>query len=703
MSSLLKIKVLTRVGLFVAFGCLVACGKKEQSASGNRLANSSSPYLREHADNPVDWYEWGDEALSKAQREGKPLLISIGYSSCHWCHVMEAETFMDTAVARMMNENFVCIKIDREERPDIDQIFINASQLISGNAGWPLNAFALPDGRPFFAATYFPKQQWMQLLTQVVRTYADDERSLRKQAGAIMQSVRAQDAWMPSMDSVAPSTVSQTEIFDDWKPFFDVRLGGLSGAPKFPMPVIWEFMLQYFYTTKDSAALKLTLATLDGMGSGGIYDHLAGGFARYATDSLWRIPHFEKMLYDNAQLVKLYAEAYQVTNDPHYETIVRETLAFVKAKLTNDDGLFYSSVNADSEGEEGAFYVWSRNEINDALGKEESERFSATFNVTPEGNWEAGKNVLFRSGGSVRRSTINSQDSHNKSETNALEKSRKILFEIRNRRVHPTTDDKIITSWNALMIEGYVQAFAALGNDEYLDAARKAANVLEADRMSKDGHLFRTKANAHAPIDAFLDDYAFLCRAFIKLYQSTFDIRYLKAAHLLADYVITNFRDDQTGLFYYSLDKSAQQIARKIETADEVIASSNAAFAEALYLLGEYYQDERYQRTSAHMINVMTPMLTGQGPFYAGWARLKGLHENNPYEVAIVGPDAAKKRNQLLKAYLPTVIVSGGDEENLPLLENKKVAGKTLIYVCRNKVCKFPVEHVADAMQQLKQ
>lgn len=257
----------------------------------NRLANASSPYLREHADNPVDWYEWGDEALGRAQREGKPLLISIGYAACHWCHVMEAETFMDTAVARIMNQNFVCIKIDREERPDIDQIFMNAAQLISGNGGWPLNAFALPDGRPFFASTYFPRDQWVRLLTQVAETYINDESSLRKQAAAVTKGIRANDAWMPDQDSTLVPQVLHREIFDNWKPYVDQQLGGLLGAPKFPMPVIWEFMLQYHYVQKDDAALRLTLATLNGMCQGGIYDQLGGGFARYATDSLWRVPH----------------------------------------------------------------------------------------------------------------------------------------------------------------------------------------------------------------------------------------------------------------------------------------------------------------------------------------------------------------------------------------------------------------------------
>ena len=673
-----------------------SCNSKKQ----NHLSRASSPYLQEHADNPVDWYEWGDEALARAQLEGKPLLVSIGYAACHWCHVMEAETFMDTAVARIMIKNFVCIKIDREERPDIDLIFIDAAEFISGNAGWPLNAFALPDGRPFFASTYFPKDQWIQLINQVARTYAEDERSLRKQAAAVIQNVRAQDAWMPALDSVSKSTVSQEVILADWMPFFDYQRGGLSGPPKFPMPVIWEFLLQNHYLTKDSASLKIALTTLDAMSRGGIYDHLGGGFARYSTDSLWRIPHFEKMLYDNAQLVKLYAEAYQLTKHPRYQTVARETLAFVKSELTGDDGLFYSSINADSEGEEGVFYVWSRKEIDDALGTD-ADMFSKAFNVTAAGNWESDRNVLYKSS---TMSPGQSASGHRLApgEEDGLLQSKAKLLSIRDRRVRPTTDDKVLTAGNALMIEGYLQAFAAFGDEKYLESAVKAATVLQNDRIAKDGRLIRTKDKEHPPIEAFLDDYAFLCRALIKLYQSTFDIRYLDHARLLADFVLLNFRDEHTGLFYYSLNKSTQQLAKKMETADEVIPSSNAVFAEALFLLGEYYQDERYQKSSAHMADVMSTMLIGQGPFYSSWARLKGLSESNPYEVAIIGPEAGTSRNELMKSYLPTVVISGGAEENLPLLENKKVSGKTMIYVCRNKVCKFPVEEVSGAIRQLK-
>lgn len=670
---------------------LIACASKDQAPSNNRLARASSPYLREHADNPVDWYEWGDEALSRAQREGKPLLISIGYAACHWCHVMEAESFMDTAVARIMNEKFISIKIDREERPDIDAIYINAAQLISGNAGWPLNAFALPDGRPFYASTYFPKEQWILLLNQVAESYETDERSLRKQAAEITKGVRSEEVNLYATDSVVASTVPQ-RIFENWSPFIDQQFGGLHGAPKFPLPVIWEYMLQHHYLTNDKLALQLGTTTLNSMSRGGIYDHLRGGFARYSTDSTWRVPHFEKMLYDNAQLVKLYAQAYQVTQEDRYETVVRESLAFIREELTSADGLFYASINADSEGEEGTFYVWSRTEIDEELNKVDADIFSSAFNVTAGGNWESGKNVLYRS----------ERAPGDPKAAETLDQLRRKLLKARNERVHPSTDDKLLTSWNAMMIEGYLQAYAAFGDSEYLSAATKAAGIIQKDRIDAKGHVWRTRDSNHQPIEGFLDDYAFLCRAYIRLYQSSFDIQYLTTARLLADFALTNFYDETSGLFFYSLDQTAQKIAKKIEVADEVMPSSNAALAECLYMLGEYFQDDRYARTCEKMISSISSRLLNQGPFYASWARLKELMESKPFEVAIVGADADRKRLELMKTYLPTAIVCGGDTENLPLLENKTVAGKTMIYVCRNRVCKFPVENVDEALKQLQ-
>jgi len=691
--TFLLIHSVRRLILATFLYCLAACVTNPSPGTTNRLGKARSPYLRDHADNPVDWFEWGDEALEKAQREGKPIIVSIGYASCHWCHVMEAETFMDTAVARVMNENFVSIKIDREERPDIDQIYIDAAQLISGNAGWPLNAFALPDGRPFFAATYFPKSQWIRLLKQVAESYSNDEQAIRKQAATVTKGLKTRNEFLQVTDSANAGQVPAQVIYGNWYTYLDRQHGGLSGAPKFPMPVIWESLLQHHYLTGDTIALNRAITSLDEMGSGGIYDHLGGGFARYSTDSLWRIPHFEKMLYDNAQLVSVFSHAFQVTGNSRYQEIVYETLEFVRSELTSQDGSFYSSVNADSEGEEGKFYAWSKHEIDNTLDSRTATLIAEVFNVTAAGNWEAGKNVLFRKSHSPLLTDA---------EVQTLNDARKSLLEKRKQRSKPTTDEKVLTSWNALMIEGYLHAYVAFGNTEYLDKARTCAMYLEKDRIAKNGHVWRTKNAGHPSIDGFLDDYAFLAHAFIQLYQCTFDIHFLTVARSIADYALSNFRDTQSDLCFYSLDKSARQIASKIEVSDEVIPSSNSVLAAVLYLLGEYFQEDGYQEKYAKMSRRISEKLADNGPYYANWVRLQEQENMHPYEVAIIGPEAEIKRKLLAQHYLPTSIMLGGNMENLPLLENKLVAGKTMIYVCRDRTCKLPVENVATALAQLE-
>jgi uncharacterized protein YyaL (SSP411 family) len=428
------------------------------------------------------------------------------------------------------------------------------------------------------------------------------------------------------------------------------------------------------------------------MGNGGIYDHLGGGFARYSTDSLWRIPHFEKMLYDNAQLVSVYAKAFQVTRNTRYEQIVRQTLAFVRTELTSQDGSFFSSINADSDGEEGRFYVWSKQEIDNVLDKRSAVLISKVFNVTADGNWEPGKNVLFRKNPSLLA----------KADAEVLENARHTLLSKRNERIKPTTDDKVLTSWNALMIEGYLHAYAALGNSEYLRAALKCATYLEKNRIDKNGHVWRVSNEGHPSIEGFLDDYAFLARAYIQLYQCTFDLHFLTVARSITDYALANYNDAQSELFYYSLDKSARQIASKIEVADEVIPSSNSVLADVLYLLSEYFQDDGYREKHDAMLRRISEKIEGDGPYYANWVRLLQQKSTKPYEVAIIGPEADTKRALLARHYLPTAILLGGQTENLPLLENKLLAGKTMIYVCRDRTCKLPVEDVALAVAQMK-
>lgn len=687
------------VAAFVLTGCRTNHDNKTHSTE-NRLASSSSPYLKEHADNPVDWYEWSPEALEKAKRENKPLIISIGYASCHWCHVMERESFMDTAVARIMNQNFVCIKIDREERPDIDQIYMQASHLISGNGGWPLNAFALPDGKPFYTVTYVPQQQWKTLLNQVDEVYRTEKEKVVKQAEELTKGVQEYELIKVAGDTIkASNRKAYQNIAKEWKQYFDLDKGGLAGSPKFPMPSIWEFLLQHHYLTNDKNSIKLVTATLDHMSNGGIYDHLAGGFSRYSTDDQWKIPHFEKMLYDNGQLVSLYAHAYQVTRKERYAEVIRETLSFIKSDMTSPDGGFYSSINADSEGEEGKFYCWTQREIETIAGPH-AKLFKEYFQVADSGNWEHNKNILY---------TKISKEEFAKSKGITTEQFQKLvgetkqhLLQKRKNRIHPSTDDKILVSWNALMMKGYLDAYLALGEQTYLESALKNAQFLKKNMITENGRLWRNYKDGQPSVDAFLEDYALLARSFILLYQTTFDIRWLEKAKLVTSYAVTHFRDPTTGLFYFTSDESENLVARKMELADNVMPSSNAVFAEVLYVIGEYYGLQSYKLMSYSMLNTVITKITTDGPVYSSWANLLGIFSYDLNEVAVMGENAHTICNQIMKHYNPTSLFMGGVTENLPLLENKLVAGQTMIYICRNKVCKLPLKDVDDAIEQLR-
>jgi uncharacterized protein len=681
------------------------CGDKSghHATWRNQLADASSPYLREHADNPVAWYEWGPEPLKRAREENKPVIISIGYASCHWCHVMEEESFMDTAVARMMNENFISIKVDREQRPDVDQIYLDAAQLISGSAGWPLNAFAMPDGKPFYAGTYFPKDQWLMILHQIKDAFERDKEAVTKQAEALTQGIGGNDLIQNSTDSVQVMNRQRYEgLFDRWAAHLDFKNGGQTGAPKFPMPVIWESLLQYHFLTDNKQPLTIVTTTLDRMAAGAVYDQIGGGFCRYSTDEAWRIPHFEKMLYDNAQLVSLYSHAFQVTKDPHYLKVVRETLEFVKNELTDEEGGFYSSVNADSEGEEGKYYAWTKDEVFAILGEADGADISQYYNLTDSGNWQGGKNILYRQWSEEEFASKHNVPSEEWS--TALERSRLKLLQARSKRIRPTTDEKSITAWNALMLKGYVDAYTATSDKEYLETALKSAHFLERRLMQKEGKgpLWRNYSLGKAGIDAFLDDYACLALAYIELYQITFDIHWLELARSLADYAIEHFRDSNTGMFYYPSDGTPDLVVRKMEITDQVIPSSNSVMAEVLMLLGEYFQHPSYTSAATDMLTRITgDRFDDPGIYYSNWARVSGILVSTPYEVAVMGRDALEKALALQQHYNPLAIYSGGRSENLPLLKNKLVQAKTIIYVCRERVCKRPVEDVAFALEEL--
>jgi uncharacterized protein len=663
----------------------------------NELINENSPYLLEHAHNPVNWYPWGEKALSKAKKENKPLIISIGYAACHWCHVMERESYEDSAVATIMNKYFVSIKVDREERPDIDQIYMDVAILINGSGGWPLNAFALPNGKPFYAGTYFQKGQWISILENIRNAYDKNYKELETEANHVTDGIETHEHLLKDSITANDLTIRRYhDILDQFLPIVDFKNGGFKSSQKFPLPVGWEFLLQYHYLTHNEDALQAVGITLDKMAMGGIYDQLGGGFARYSTDSLWKVPHFEKMLYDNAQLVSLYAHAFQVTKNPLYAEIISETLNFINREMTNTEGGFYSSLNADSEGEEGRYYIWSATEMDEILGKENSQFISAYLQVTRNGNWEANKNILHRIGSPVEFA-INHHlqpDSFKK----LLDRSKRKLQDVRDKRIRPSTDDKILTSWNSLMINGYLDAYQALDNPEYLSVALKNARFIEKNMLKENGQLMRNYTPDKHNIPGFLDDYALFIQSLIKLYQVTFHIHWLNLAKNLTDYTIKYFKDKESAMFYYTSEQSVPLITRKIEISDNVIPSSNSVMAKNLFVLGEYFDDAYYTDLSLSMLRKVMSEAQQGGVYYANWLSLLGMIEGEPIEIAMMGKDAQEMNHQLQKQYLPTSLFMGGNEENLPLLAMKSVNGANKIYVCRNKTCQFPVDNVDHAI-----
>ncbi len=673
----------------------------------NKLIHESSPYLLQHAHNPVDWYPWGEEALSLAKKENKLLLISIGYSSCHWCHVMEHESFEDTTVAAFMNAHFINIKVDREERPDIDDVYMTACQLSSGGScGWPLNSFALPDGRPVWAGTYFPKTKWLEVLDYFRKTWSEESDKMEDYGNRLVAGVK--DNGLDSLLADQDQEFTQQDVHQLAKQFMDrvdPQTGGRRGAPKFPMPNNWQYLMHYAFRYDDAKAKTLLLTTLDKMMMGGIYDQLEGGFARYSTDSLWLVPHFEKMLYDNSQLVSLYAQGYAWTGKKEYLDVVNQTIDFVDRHWSDPSGGFYSSYDADSEGEEGRYYVWTTNELEQLIPDElDRNLFYAYNDIRPLGNWEHDKNILqrHRRGEDLARQFNITLEAFNAS----IAKSNAALLQKRNTRIAPGLDDKILTSWNGLMLQGYIDAYSVTGSIAYLQRARKNADFILRE-MIKDGfRLDRNYKNGKSTINGFLDDYAITIQALLNMYQATFEQQWLDHAKGLTDHVLRHFDGDSSGFFYFTSDLDPPLIARRIDYGDNVIPSANSIMARNLVLLGELLGQESYAARGQRMFNQVWPRLKkdGQPSFYSNWCQLMLTLIKPPFEIAIVGSNYQKLLDEIQRNYQPDAIYLGGpDEGNLPLLQFKLVESETLIYVCQNKTCKQPVETVRDALTQMKQ
>jgi len=696
---------------FAAFLLLISflsCSKeiKNKKGKSNDLIDETSPYLLQHAYNPVNWKAWNPETLALAKKENKLIIISVGYSACHWCHVMEEESFENDSIAKIMNADFINIKVDREERPDVDKVYMNAVQLMTGSGGWPLNCIALPDGRPIYGGTYFTKEQWSKILISISKLYKEEPQKAIEFAENLTKGI--QESQLITLNKETPSFTKKEMISSVslWKNQIDTIYGGFKGAPKFPMPNSLEFLLRYGYQFNDSAIGNYVKNTLTKIAFGGIYDQVSGGFSRYAVDEKWHIPHFEKMLYDNAQLVSLYSKAYLKEHNKFYKDVVVETLSFIKDDLTSNNGAFYSSLDADSKNslgdkEEGAFYEWKEEELKQLL-KNDFKLFKGFYNINDFGFWEKDKFVLIRNKSKVEFSK--EQNISLIALNEKIYKWKKILKKARNKRSKPNLDDKVLTSWNALMLQGYVDAYRAFGNKKYLDSALKNANFLVENQLIKDQGLQRNYKNGKSTINGYSEDYAATIKAFISLYEVTLDEKWLTTSKNLIDILFTNFFDEKNKMFYFTSKEDENLIARKYEVIDGVIPSSNSMIANSLFKLGHYFSDSKYLKTSEQMLNNLKEDVQMNPANYSNWLNLMANFTNPFYEVVVAGTNATEVNNSLINHYNPNILIAGTAKENntLPLLAYKYNEDETFIYVCVNGTCKLPQTDIKKAIKSIE-
>ncbi|MEM7484129.1 MAG: thioredoxin domain-containing protein [Bacteroidota bacterium] len=698
-----KITVLS-VLLVLTYGCTQK-SKKVTHKHTNALINETSPYLLQHAHNPVNWEAWNPEVLARAKEEDKPLLISIGYAACHWCHVMEEECFEDEEVAQMMNENFINIKIDREERPDVDQIYMDAIQMMSGNGGWPLNIVALPDGRPFWGATYVPKENWIKSLKQLTDLYKNDKSKVVQYASDLANGINAINLVENKGSSDNYSLEQLHAAVTNWSQYFDTYLGGYKRAPKFMMPNNWDFLLHYATASSKPEIMEYVDTTLTRMAYGGIYDHVGGGFSRYAVDTKWHVPHFEKMLYDNGQLTSLYAKAYAVTKNDLYKSVVEETIGFVKEELMDTNGGFYSSLDADSldehgELEEGAYYVWKEEELSELLSAD-FKVFKDYYNINSYGFWEKGNYVLIRD-----KSDIEIAEKYGIAPPDLKQKmdaALSTLKEKREERPKPRLDDKILTSWNGLMLKGLVDAYRYLGKKEYLDLAIKNALFIEKAMIKNDHSLFRNHKEGESSINAFLEDYATVIEAYLALYEVTFDEKWLNHSKKLLDYTQLHFSDAASGMFFFTSDEDESLIRRSIETNDNVISASNSIMAKNLLKFHKLFPNEGYGEVARQMLKNVQENFDKSAQGFANWLHVVLYENENFYEIAVVGENYKELGKEIHSNYLPNSILAGSKRDgSLGLLQSRYNEGETLVYVCIEGACKLPVDSTEEVLKQLK-
>ena len=664
----------------------------------NELINETSPYLLQHAHNPVNWMPWGDAAFEKAKAEGKLVLVSVGYSSCHWCHVMEKESFEDEEVAALMNEHFICIKVDREERPDVDQVYMNAVQLMTGGGGWPLNCFTLPDGRPIYGGTYFEKEQWIELLNNLQYKYEKSPKEVERFATNLTEGIQQSDLIeTPAKDVVFSSIVLDSMVWN-WEPYFDSIYGGDQRDLKFPMPNNYEYLSQYAWHHKDSSVLQHVDLSLEKMALGGIFDQVGGGFSRYSTDPEWKVPHFEKMLYDNAQLVSLYSNAYKRSQNPLYKEVVYQTLEWAYREMYNGMGGFYSAMDADSEGEEGKYYVWEESELDSVLGSD-APFAKSYFSIGPATLWEE-KHILMRTQTDEAFAQAENQSLEDvKSQVATIHEK---LLAARSNRIPPGIDDKSLTSWNALMQIGLLDAYEAFGDERFLQGAQLNAKWILQHQLREDGQLYHSFKNGTASIDGFLEDYAFTIAAFIKMYENTFDESYLNNANDLTQYALEHFYDEKSGMFFFSSDSDGGLIARKMEITDNVIPASNSVMANVLLDLGILLDQNEYKEKSRQMLANIFADMPEFGSNYSNWGLLALKNIETYYEVAITGENCLEYCKALQKEYRPNCLLMGAKESSdLAMLEGKFL-GETTVFVCIEGACKMPTTTIKAALKQME-
>ena len=677
----------------------------------NRLINESSPYLLQHAHNPVDWYPWGVEALNASKEKDLPILLSIGYSACHWCHVMERESFEDEATAKYMNEHFVNIKVDREERPDLDHIYMEAVQAISGSGGWPLNVFLTPDTKPFYGGTYFPPQKvanrasWLDVLAFINEIWKNKRQEILDQADILTRHINTSGTQLIKSKGIFPDDRNDRQpdlancklIADNMLAKADKVHGGFGSAPKFPQTFTIQFLLQYGYFFKDENALQHAVFSLKQMLNGGIYDHIAGGLARYSTDDAWLAPHFEKMLYDNALLLITCCDAYLVTKDPFFEKKIKQTIAFLNRSMFCREGGYFAALDADSEGVEGKFYVWDAEEITNTVAN--GDVYSKWYGVEPHGNWEH-KNILH-----VRHDEATFAKENNitiDELTTIVNKGNDMLLKERDKRIHPSTDDKILLGWNALLVTALCKAYCALGVDEYKNTAVQLYSFL-VDSFKKDNGSFQhTFKNGASKYPAFLDDYAYLIQACIHLQEITSEQRYLLEAKELTTYVNDHFTDNASGLYFFTEKGQTDIVLRKIEVYDGAVPSGNSVMVDNLFYLGIIFENNDWLARADRGLKSVQDVITQYPTSFGNWASIFLKQALGMQELVLTGNNIHLELKGLLRIYLPNKVLQSSDHvDDFPLLRDKNFNGGASIYRCRQYACDMSVNTAEELETQL--